>query len=577
MTETYSKSTDFGNQLAPGQLVDEIEADGTIVTNLLRIDVNADVVDIVFESTISGAEKTALDALVAAHVPAPTNNIFSVPGYIELNSSLADTGSIRIQASNAAGGIDIDAGTGGIAMDTTNGFNLNAGAAISIANTAGNIELDTPALINLNAQSGINIGNDADAAPVNIGTGSAAKTISIGNSTGATAINLDAGTGGISLDATGASCNFTLASTGDAQDLTIALTGSNNSSLILSSSGTGSDAIIFNTSGGIDADATGTINFATGSSAGGAITLDAAFNNGGLTLAAGSQGIAINSGTGLIGIGHWSAGDIQIGNSATARTITIGNTTSTTAVNINTGTGDFNLNSQDAILLDCAGVLEMNSSGGVINIGNDAVNQNMNIGTSGSRVITIGNTSASSAVNIVSGSFGATFGNDASGGEIQIAASANAKTVKVGNDTSGSRLFHRWGTGGHITYQPTHTSLSNASATLSVAQLLTQILTMTPTIGRTLTLPTAAGMVSGISGIAVNDCIEFRIMNLQASASDPQITVAMGTGGTAIGRMIVDVAVNNAATYVYSGTGVFRLRMTNVTASSEAYTVYRIA
>ena len=85
---------------------------------------------------------------------------------------------------------------------------------------------------------------------------------------------------------------------------------------------------------GIDVDATGTINLATGSSSGGAITLDAAFNNGGVNISSGTQGLAINSNGGLIGIGHWNGCDMNIGTAAVARSIILGNNTSTTSLNL---------------------------------------------------------------------------------------------------------------------------------------------------------------------------------------------------------------------------------------------------
>jgi hypothetical protein len=69
-TETYSLSGDFPNQLCdPYQLTVEIE-ESSITTPLEYINVSvssADNVDIVFESAISGGEKTTLDGLVAAH------------------------------------------------------------------------------------------------------------------------------------------------------------------------------------------------------------------------------------------------------------------------------------------------------------------------------------------------------------------------------------------------------------------------------------------------------------------------------------------------------------------------------
>nr|QBK86419.1 MAG: uncharacterized protein LCMAC102_02140 [Marseillevirus LCMAC102] len=324
----------------------------------------------------------------------------------------------------------------------------------------------------------------------------------------AAAVDINTGTGGlivdtasggpVSLDATGASSNFTLATTADAQDLTIALTGANNSSIIIDSAGTGADALRLNSAGGIDTDASGSINFntsdttatafqfsnagtggfdmdlgssgfdldttgpinlATSEGTGGSVTLDAATNDGGVTISSGSQGIAINSGTGLIGIGHWSAGNIDIGTSATARVITV-----------------------------C-------------------------------------------------------------------------------NSTGASKLFERFGTGGLIKSQPAPTSISNADATLTIAQLLTQILTQTPTVDRTLTLPTAVLAVGGISGVEIGDSIDFYIVNEGASNS---VLVAMGSGGTLVGSNEVKEALGGA------GSGFYRLRFTNITAESEAYIVYRL-
>jgi hypothetical protein len=75
MTETYSVSSDFGGT-DPNlpQLDSEINADGTITTSLNGSSLTGDVVEIYFVSTISGAEKTALDAIVAAHTPDATFN-----------------------------------------------------------------------------------------------------------------------------------------------------------------------------------------------------------------------------------------------------------------------------------------------------------------------------------------------------------------------------------------------------------------------------------------------------------------------------------------------------------------------
>ena len=121
--------------------------------------------------------------------------------------------------------------------------------------------------------------------------------------------------------------------------------------------------------------------------------------------------LELNSSAGAIGIGNDAvAQNINVGTGAAARTITVGNVSGATAVNVNTGTGGFNvattgtgdivLNSDDTMLLDADGVLELNSSAGAISIGNDADAQAINIGSAGVRPILIGNATAGTTVEI---------------------------------------------------------------------------------------------------------------------------------------------------------------------------------
>ena len=142
-----------------------------------------------------------------------------------------------------------------------------------------------------------------------------------------------------------------------------------------------------------------------------------------------------------------STGAVNVGTGAGARVITIGNVTGATAVAINTGTGHFTvtttgagdiiLNSDDTLLLDADGVLELNSSAGVISIGNDADAQNINLGTGASeRIITIGNSTTATQVVINSGTAG-----------VNIGANAIAQTVTIGNQTGASAVVIDAGTG----------------------------------------------------------------------------------------------------------------------------------
>ena len=86
----------------------------------------------------------------------------------------------------------------------------------------------------------------------------------------------------------------------------------------------------------------------------------------------------------LAGSNH--SGHVYIGQ-AGSRGISIGNTTTGGSIVLDAG----------------AGVIELNSNGGAIGIGNDADNQNINIGTAGDRTITIGATGGATALALNTG------------------------------------------------------------------------------------------------------------------------------------------------------------------------------
>ena len=340
-----------------------------------------------------------------------------------------------------------------------------------------------------------------------------------------------------------------------AQDLTIALAGATNSSLVLSSTGTDVDALqVTASAGGMDItsakvmdittsannaniiiDPHGSGTLALGSDDNTAVTMDAlaltltsvnaltltdgtatlAFNGSGATTLSGSTTVdldcsgamSLNSGGGVINIGDEPVEQaINIGTGAAARTITLGNATGATALDVNLGTGGLTVDCTDggAISLDAngapsnftlestadaddltialtgvtnsslilsstgtgndalqvtasaggmditsAGVLELNSSAGAINIGNDAVAQAINVGTgAAARTITIGNDASTkvdinalaieldSAAAMTLSSVGA-IGMDTVGtAAINIGTEAAAKTITIGNDAS---------------------------------------------------------------------------------------------------------------------------------------------
>lgn len=62
-------------------------------------------------------------------------------GSTNVNGGEAAADAVRLNASNAAGGIDIDAGTAGVAIDTTGGFSVDGDAASNISTSAGDLSL----------------------------------------------------------------------------------------------------------------------------------------------------------------------------------------------------------------------------------------------------------------------------------------------------------------------------------------------------------------------------------------------------------------------------------------------------
>ncbi len=146
----------------------------------------------------------------------------------------------------------------------------------------------------------------------------------------------------------------------------------------------------------------------------------------------GATSIDLNTGTAALKLGVDAIAHlVQIGNAVGATEVRI--TGGTAGVNlISTGTGDITIASADTVLIDSAGVLELNSSAGVISIGNDAVAQNINIGTgAAARLITIGNVSSTTEVLINFGTNGLVADGVASS-PITIGASNTTGAITIG-------------------------------------------------------------------------------------------------------------------------------------------------
>jgi len=262
--------------------------------------------------------------------------------------------SVHIHASNAAGGVDIDAGTGGIALDTTGALSLDStGTAANLtltANDAGtatltiaasnsgagaaDVDIDADGAVMVDAVGAISLeagaasdftvnagaltleaNNETTGAVQILGGGALASAVALQATDAAGGIDINSGTGGIdalttgaiSLDA-GLSSNLTV--TGSGQSLTLAAAGGGAQQLVASSAGTGTDALRFHAvAGGVDMDAAKGITLDAGLSSNLTVTANDAGNQT-LTLK------ATNSGAGQASV--VIEGDEQISLSTTA-------------------------------------------------------------------------------------------------------------------------------------------------------------------------------------------------------------------------------------------------------------------
>jgi len=115
-----------------------------------------------------------------------------------------------------------------------------------------------------------------------------------------------------------------------------------------------------------------------------------------------------------------------------------------------------------------------------------------------------------------------------------------------------------------LIYQASTPAVVNAAvnATYTPAQVLTGMIFRDPQGGvKTDTLPTARDLAQGLPGVAVGTTLSLLVRN-EGGAT---VTIAVGAGGTASGSPLTVLVANNR---------VFRIRFTNVTPGSEAYTLY---
>jgi hypothetical protein len=192
----------------------------------------------------------------------------------------------------------------------------------------------------------------------------------------------------------------------------------------------------------------------------------------------GATGVEIDSSGGAIDIGSdANTGAINIGTGAAARTITVGNATGATAVDVNTGTGGFTVDTTSG------GAISLDGAGAASNFSVDAGNLTLETTTSGNLAVSSAGTldmdsSGDASLNSAAGDINV--GNDADDGDINIGTGTTAgRDINIGNSTGTTGVTVQAGTGlitldatqvtmtGNLDVQGTVTSID--SETLNVA------------------------------------------------------------------------------------------------------------
>lgn len=475
--------------------------------------------------------------------------IVSTAGGLALGAGLNTANAVQITATDAAGGISLDAGTGGIDLTALNGV-------ITLASGTGTISVGADAGSKI-----INIGTGAASAnTISIG-GAGANTIALGNTQtgGSVAIGAAMTTGTITIGGTGAQTgNFILAPSTGAQTVTLA----NNNGAKTINIGNGVSGNTISIGNGINTSAQ-IVNIANGAS-GANTTVNIMSGIG--TAGAGVLAIGNNTRVTTIGLGNIAP--------AAARTITIAGGDSAQDDTVNILAGNPSANNQTVNILSGTptggtSVLNLATGSGIlktVNIATGTLGNTVNIATGVNTVaqtvnISSGAAAGNSTVNILSGNKAAgtstvNIATGTGGKTVNIANGAGANIVEVGSNNTTSSLTLRAGTGGMILDANGDVSIDPDVATVaSPTAASTQNFRVLRTIFTGFTTASAASQAFTINSTAIltTSGIFVTVANLNASTNNARMVI---DGITQAAGSIVVTAKNNGAGALGAGDNV---------------------
>ena len=315
-----------------------------------------------------------------------------------------------------AGGVSITDGTG------TFGY-LGAAGALSITGTT-TMDLDCSGAFQINSSgAAISLANDAVNQPVSIATGGT-RVLTIGTTTTtwtavAAGMTLDATT--LSIDSVDTTNLTMTAHDAGTKTMTISATnaGAGVASMVLSSDGPwtadAAGVLELNSSAGVISIGNDAVNQDIGIAMGGTRTLRLGTVT--TTWAAVAAGMTLDATT--LSIDSVDTTNLTMtANDGGTKVLTIA------ASNAGAGVAQLMATADGPMDLDAVGILSLNSSGAAINVGNDANSFAINVGTAGTRTVTVGSATATLVLNSTAGALAMTIPDN----------TANALTITGAGD-----------------------------------------------------------------------------------------------------------------------------------------------
>lgn len=282
---------------------------GVSETIQLHSDLGTGVNSIHLLSDVGGLtlRSTGLASADAINLEAAAGGV-DIDGALQVNiasSQAAVADSVRIVASAADGGIDIDAGTGGITIDSTGAFSIDGAAASNVTTTGAGIDLTLSSVL-----GSVLVRSTEDAAlAIRLhANGGTSETIQLhaDQGTAVNSIDILSDVGGITLTATGlASADaINLTATAGGIDMDSALltsitsTRDNAQAILIEATVGGIDILASGAAAGEDIDITATgssVNITATEATADAIVLNASNAAGGIDLLTGGGEITISS------------------------------------------------------------------------------------------------------------------------------------------------------------------------------------------------------------------------------------------------------------------------------------------